>query len=329
MSEEATTSPTDEELAAALVKELTDARRRGLDRLDLDQGQWKVPGRIEVPNLERMAREYAGDYESSRVALISQLMFAALKEWERKLHKDEAKFVRDLFFAEDGRAPGARNPTELADAVRKHWKITGKAFDDRREAYFSLFARFLIGFVAEKDAPPVAAVAEQQPAEAPAHEPPAQGEKRSGNRLFWLIGGGVVALAVLVIVLIVWGVSSGGDGGGGGGGAGGSGGASQPSATFTFDALGGGSSIIRVFPGVGDAPEDKVHNGTFNDGDTAPAVCKTTGRLVVSDTSVGERERESDVWIRVIGSPGVTQYAPLTYGSIPDDDLEELPSCSD
>jgi len=35
--------------------------------------------------------------------------------------------------------------------------------------------------------------------------------------------------------------------------------ASEP--PLTFDDLGGGSSIIRVFPGVTDQPADKLENG--------------------------------------------------------------------
>ncbi|SFP62947.1 hypothetical protein SAMN05660464_3760 [Geodermatophilus dictyosporus] len=58
-----------------------------------------------------------------------------------------------------------------------------------------------------------------------------------------------------------------------------------------------------------------------------PAVCRTTGRVVVSDPSVGERARQVDVWVQVIGSRGLTQYAPLTYGEIAANDLDRLPSC--
>ncbi|MGY1846963.1 hypothetical protein [Blastococcus sp. SYSU DS1021] len=88
-----------------------------------------------------------------------------------------------------------------------------------------------------------------------------------------------------------------------------------------FDA----ARYIRVFPGVG--PDDLIRNGTFTDSQTALAVCKTTGRLVVSDPSVGERPRQSDVWIQVIGSPGLTQFAPLTYGDIDQAALDQLPQC--
>ena len=97
--------------------------------------------------------------------------------------------------------------------------------------------------------------------------------------------------------------------------------------TFRFDALGGGSPYIRVFPGVQDTPADLVPNGGYNHGDVVPALCRTTGRLVTSDPSVGERPRESDIWVRIAGSPGQVQYARLTYGDMTPENLAALPDC--
>lgn len=99
--------------------------------------------------------------------------------------------------------------------------------------------------------------------------------------------------------------------------------------TLRFDALGGGSSIIRVFPGVKDTSQDKLANGTFADGQTAPAVCKTSGRRVNSDPSVGERKRSSGEWVRVVGTPGETQYATLTYADVSRQGLAKLKQCQD
>jgi hypothetical protein len=64
-------------------------------------------------------------------------------------------------------------------------------------------------------------------------------------------------------------------------------------------ALGGGSSVINVYPGVTDFPADKAHNGTFADGQTATAVCKAIGPTVHSNTAAGERDKQSGVWLRV------------------------------
>lgn len=86
--------------------------------------------------------------------------------------------------------------------------------------------------------------------------------------------------------------------------------------TLTFDDLGGGSAIIGVYAGVQDRPEDRQRTGTFQSGDTVRAICQTTGRMVSSDTSVGERAQQSNVWVRIDGSPGVQQYASLTYADV-------------
>jgi hypothetical protein len=97
--------------------------------------------------------------------------------------------------------------------------------------------------------------------------------------------------------------------------------------TLVFDDLGGGSSIIRVYPGVNDTEADKKANGTFNTGDSVPADCKTTGRTIKSDTSVGEENRSSADWVRIEGSPGETQYATAVYAQNPQKLLEQLPDC--
>jgi hypothetical protein len=83
--------------------------------------------------------------------------------------------------------------------------------------------------------------------------------------------------------------------------------------SLTFDDLGGRSSIIQVYAGPGEEPSDKEPTGTFNDGDTVNALCKTEGRTVHSDPSTGEVERTSDQWIRIEGSPGKEQYATAVY----------------
>jgi hypothetical protein len=98
-------------------------------------------------------------------------------------------------------------------------------------------------------------------------------------------------------------------------------------ATLTFDDLGGGSSIIQVYPGVEDIPARKKFNGTYNDGDTVDAECKTKGRTVHSDTSVGEENRSSNDWIRIHGTPGETQYATAAYVEDPEQLLAQLPVC--
>lgn len=96
---------------------------------------------------------------------------------------------------------------------------------------------------------------------------------------------------------------------------------------LVFDDLGGGSSIIQVYPGAKDVAADKKTNGTFNVGDSVPAECKTEGRTVHSDMSTGEVDRTSSDWIRIEGAPGETQYATAVYVESPQTLLRQLPEC--
>lgn len=97
---------------------------------------------------------------------------------------------------------------------------------------------------------------------------------------------------------------------------------------MVFDALDGGEPIIMVYPGVSGSGADKLHNGTFRDGQTVYALCKTKGRTVPSHPELGERDvPPSDDWIRIHGSPGVVQYATAIYVENPDELLAQLPDC--
>ncbi len=96
---------------------------------------------------------------------------------------------------------------------------------------------------------------------------------------------------------------------------------------ITFDALGGGSSIIQVYPGVENTLADRTADGTFANGQTVGAECKTLGRLVTSDPGVGEQYRKSRAWIEINGSPGQTQYATAVYIEEPQVILKLLPEC--
>ena len=96
---------------------------------------------------------------------------------------------------------------------------------------------------------------------------------------------------------------------------------------LVFDDLHGGSPIIEVYPGVTNSSADKQANGSFNDGDSVPAECKTEGRMVHSNPGLGEEDRSSDDWIRIQGSPGETQYATAVYAENPSELLGRLPDC--
>ena len=263
-----------------LADELTHARRRGLERLDIDTKQYPY---VHTPILEKLARKYKKDRKSARIALIKDLLRDALAAWEGQRHDVEAQFVRDLFFAEDGGAPGKLSPTDLRDAVKKVSGLNDDAFDERRRAMFQLFAEFLLRFVSANT---------------------------RARRLRRLVAA---AVATVVVGTTIWLAvkTSGGS-----------------PAVFTFDDLGGGSPIIQVYPGVTNKPEDKLANGSFEDGQMTTALCKTTGRMVHSVPAEGEVDTQSDIWVKVLGRPGVTHYATLVYGNMPPDVLASLPECS-
>lgn len=92
---------------------------------------------------------------------------------------------------------------------------------------------------------------------------------------------------------------------------------------LTFDYLGGGSTTIKVFPGPGTGKVD----GTYFDGDTVGAICKTEGQERKSDPSLGEEPRHSDEWIKIDGTPGETQFATAVYIEHPQQLLDQLPDC--
>jgi hypothetical protein len=283
---------------AALGEELAHVRARGLDSLDLPLGGH---GPVAAPTLELLAHIYTDIWTPARGPLIRQLLIDGLAAWQGQGHQSEAELVQRLYFPPDGTPPDESLPGPLLDAARRASGRSKASFEKHRRAAFRLFAAFLIDFVelgarAPQFSLPPAVVSDGPPA------------VRGRTRRRLLRSATAVAGGVGVAVVVGLHPDS-----------------AEASATFRFDALGGGSAYIRVFPGVG--PDDLVHNGTFMDGQTVPAVCKTTGRLVVSDPSVGERPRQSDVWVQVIGSPGLTQYARLTYGDIDEAALAALPTC--
>jgi hypothetical protein len=304
-----------ETLVAGLIDELTRARQRGLDDLDLNApARHQYP--VAAPNLEYLARRYAGDEETDRVPLIRTLLRDALDAWERDGDADDvdnAQFIRDLFFAPDGGSPGRYRPGELMKMTRQNHRLDEEAVPRRRQTAFRLFAAYLVDFVTAPHPPP----------EAPSSS---TADRRTvfvvtGAVLLAAVGGGATVVDLLRDSPTPGGaatapvqpvVPTGPDG---------------RLLLFRFDDLGGGSPIIRVFPGVTDAAPDNVPNGRYNSGEEVPAICQTTGRLERSDPSVGERPRESDVWVRIVGSPGQTQYARLTYGYMAREDLEALPQC--
>ena len=156
---------------------------------------------------------------------------------------------------------------------------------------------------------------------------PDEPEPKPTRKMVMWVGGGLAGAAALVVAIVLIVNLAGGEDGGLDGGP-----TQTPEPTasgemLVFDALGGTPPIIRVFPGVTDSPQDKVHNGTFNDGEAMPAICKIKGRAVSSDPAAGDRPRTSYDWIRIKGSPGLTQYATAVYVKDPESLLMKLRNC--
>ncbi|MFD8492282.1 hypothetical protein [Amycolatopsis sp. NPDC059657] len=139
---------------------------------------------------------------------------------------------------------------------------------------------------------------------------------------------GATAVLVVVLGIAVYLIVNSGDSGARDPQAGGP---TTPSANegqpLIFDDLGGGSPIIQVYPGASGVPGDKVANGTFNSGDRVTALCKTRGRSVSSAPQLGEQPRTSEIWFRIIGIPGMRQYATAVYVKDPDALLGKLHDC--
>lgn len=86
-------------------------------------------------------------------------------------------------------------------------------------------------------------------------------------------------------------------------------------AILTFDALGGGSNVIQVYPGSADTAQDRTSDGTFEAGQTAGVLCEETGRTVTSDPSAGEAYRRSNRWYE-IQAGGQEFFATAVYADV-------------
>lgn len=290
-----------EEAVAALADELVRARWRGVAYIDRRNDV------VALPRLDELAARYAWAPGADRVASLRTLLADALDGWEQAGNRAEARFVRRLFVDEQGRWPGPDGPRGLLRRARQAEGVTDEdQFRKLQRLHIESFARFLLTFTAAPptaDAPPAAA--------------------RGLSRPVLLALGGVLVLAVVGIVIGL--LASAGGGRQHGARASGSGippgstSSAGVSVRFRFDNLGStvqGGSYIYVYPGVGTAPADRQSNGTYTTGETVPAVCVTTGRLVKSDPTYGETPKQTNQWVRINAEPGTVQYATLTYGEL-------------
>lgn len=178
--------------SVALSEELTTARRRGLDALDVATAQ---QNRVELPQLELLAATYATATDVgplARIEAIPLLLRAALDAYEQAGNRDYAALVARLFFDDDG-SPGRKRPGRLLEEARQASGLTEDAFDDRRRTIFRDFATFLQSFVAATVALPEAQ---------PVVDVPRPTRPRHFSRPF-LIAGGVVIVVIVVVVVTV------------------------------------------------------------------------------------------------------------------------------
>lgn len=332
--------------AQELAKQLSKLRQRGLAKIDSRQ-----QGRLEVPLLEELARRHTPDARLSRIERVRQLLQHGLQAFAQAGHKADAEFILPLFFDDGlGAAVSRRSAGDLLADARKTSKLSEDNFDNSRRDIFLTFADFLLPFVpptAELDVDPSTqdkprsepVGADSNPSLSPT--PPAilhqAGEQHVAKRRSLTLLVSLIVGVLLIAAVVLWGLlqlhSPGAPRQGGPSSAhnpsNSSGSTAAPAGrpTLKFDDLGGGSSIIKVYPGVKDVPQDKRSNGTYQNGNIVGAICKVSGRIVTSDTNVGERPNTSNVWIEIAGSPGVKQYAPLTYADMAQSDLNSLPGC--
>ncbi|MHB1432554.1 MAG: hypothetical protein ACYCVZ_10615 [Streptosporangiaceae bacterium] len=152
------------DLVQQLANELADCRQRGIERLDLRTHN-QVP--VNVPGLERLAREYAVRRQlpaTGRGGQIKRLIWDALTAM-RGHNGVDAELVRDLFFGAGGAGPGSgpsadgglQIPTvtqsagELLDQAQARSGLTDSRFRERRSVAAASFAAFVVQFCAAAD----------------------------------------------------------------------------------------------------------------------------------------------------------------------------------
>jgi hypothetical protein len=295
-----------------LADELTSARGRGLGNLNDDPI-------MATPLLDDLAHGHAGRGPGARVPRIEDLLRDALDAYadaEDGKRPAQAALVRSLFFDAKGvSATGTGASGRLVADARTREGLAEDPFRRLQRAHFEGFADFLLRFVTRAQADSGA-----EPAD-PSME---EDQRRRLPRRALLVALVVIMLAVagVVIGLAVSRTPNRPHSAGS---------TSRPRPTtsqtstpprvvkFKFDNLGStvqGGNTISVYPGASTAAADRQPNGTYNVGETVPAICVTTGRPVKSDPRFGEAPKHSDQWVRIRSLSGATQYATLTYGEL-------------
>jgi hypothetical protein len=138
----------------ALSVQLADARKRGIERLDVESHNQH---RLEVPGLDELAARYAAATRSrlrDRVPRLKYLLRDAIGAFSEEDETD-AKLIRALFFG-DSQNRVTKSAGELLDIAQKESDYTSAVrFRHARNAAFDRFADFLPRFVAAAGPGPV------------------------------------------------------------------------------------------------------------------------------------------------------------------------------
>jgi hypothetical protein len=133
-----------------IAAQLNDVRRRGVDDLELAEGN---QGRINAADLERLAADYCQAKRLKpygRRAQITRLLQDAIAVYAERGNQADAELVRGLFFNADSTATrNAREASALLKTVTGQLGLTSDAFAVKRRRVFDEFAGFLADFVAE------------------------------------------------------------------------------------------------------------------------------------------------------------------------------------
>lgn len=138
--------PLGSDLAAALFKELTACRNRGIERIDVSShNQQPLP----LPELDRLAADYAASSRRPMHGRIPQLKYLLRDAVTAFREEDEfsAGLVSALFFG-DSLHQVTKTAGELLDVAERESGTNAVRFRQVRHAVFERFTEFLPRFVA-------------------------------------------------------------------------------------------------------------------------------------------------------------------------------------
>jgi hypothetical protein len=94
--------------------------------------------------------------------------------------------------------------------------------------------------------------------------------------------------------------------------------------SFQFDNRVNGSDKAYTYPDISEPQPNKTTSGVYNGGETYAIECTTRGSQVAANS---DEKQSSDVWYRILGVPGETEYVPAVYGHATIPQGQHLPKC--